>query len=98
MLSFSSEKAEDGKSYVNPPTNKKSEAYTSFVSPITNGTRGGFECVRASKIIDPKLNFCSAFTSTSYKVTKKNSNSQRSYGRGYVESVSHPPQGICSYS
>jgi hypothetical protein len=38
-----SEKAADGKSYVNPPAEKKSEAYTSFVSPITNGPRGGFE-------------------------------------------------------
>ncbi|KAJ4341478.1 hypothetical protein N0V87_001870 [Didymella glomerata] len=36
-------KAADGKSYVNPPAEKKSEAYTSFVSPITNGERGGFE-------------------------------------------------------
>ncbi|KAF1931565.1 uncharacterized protein M421DRAFT_89859 [Didymella exigua CBS 183.55] len=38
-----SEKAADGKSYVNPPAEKKSVAYTSFVSPITNGDRGGFE-------------------------------------------------------
>ncbi|KAH9861622.1 hypothetical protein J1614_011374 [Plenodomus biglobosus] len=37
------EKAEDGKSFVNPPTGKKSEAYSSFVSPITNGIRGGFD-------------------------------------------------------
>lgn len=40
---FNSEKADDGKSYVNPPAEKKSEAYKSFVSPITNGQRGGFE-------------------------------------------------------
>lgn len=37
------EKAEDGKSFVNPPTGKKSEAYSSFVSPVTNGIRGGFD-------------------------------------------------------
>ncbi|KAF2739377.1 hypothetical protein EJ04DRAFT_484139 [Polyplosphaeria fusca] len=37
------EKAEDGKSYVNPPAEKKSEAYSAFVTPITNGTRGGFD-------------------------------------------------------
>jgi hypothetical protein len=41
----SREKAEDGKSYVNPPAAKKSDSYTSFVSPITNGKRGGFEYV-----------------------------------------------------
>lgn len=43
MLTIASEKAADGKSYVNPPAEKKSEAYSSFVSPITNGSRGGFE-------------------------------------------------------
>jgi len=43
ILMFCSEKAEDGKSYVNPPAEKKSEAYNSFVAPITNGIRGGFE-------------------------------------------------------
>jgi len=37
-----SEKGEDGKSFVNPPA-KKSSAYTSFVHPITNGRRGGFD-------------------------------------------------------
>lgn len=37
------EKAEDGKSYVNPPANKASDAYNSFVAPITNGIRGGFD-------------------------------------------------------
>ncbi|KAF1945792.1 hypothetical protein EJ02DRAFT_368651, partial [Clathrospora elynae] len=36
------EKAEDGQSYVNPPAEKKSEAYNSFVAPITNGIRGGY--------------------------------------------------------
>jgi hypothetical protein len=40
-----SEKAEDGKSFVNPRVEKKSEAYTKFTSPITNGIRGGFEYV-----------------------------------------------------
>ena len=35
----------DGKSYINPPASQKSSAYTSFVSPITNGIRGGFEYV-----------------------------------------------------
>jgi len=43
VLTLYSERAEDGKSYVNPPTEKKSEAYKSFVAPITNGIRGGFE-------------------------------------------------------
>ena len=43
VLTIASEKAADGKSYVNPPAEKKSEAYSSFVSPITNGSRGGFE-------------------------------------------------------
>ena len=43
MLTVASEKAADGKSYANPPAEKKSEAYSSFVSPITNGSRGGFE-------------------------------------------------------
>ncbi|RAR13539.1 hypothetical protein DDE83_003139 [Stemphylium lycopersici] len=37
------EKAEDGKSYVNPPRDRPSEAYNSFVTPITNGIRGGFD-------------------------------------------------------
>ncbi|ORY13296.1 DOPA-like domain-containing protein [Clohesyomyces aquaticus] len=35
--------SEDGKSYVNPPAEKKSDAYKSFVEPITNGRRGGFD-------------------------------------------------------
>jgi len=43
VLTFSSKKAEDGKSYANPPAEKKSEAYKSFAAPITNGIRGGFE-------------------------------------------------------
>ncbi|KAH7409960.1 DOPA-like domain-containing protein [Phaeosphaeria sp. MPI-PUGE-AT-0046c] len=37
------EKAEDGKSFINPPAEKRSEAYGSFVHPITNGHRGGFD-------------------------------------------------------
>ncbi|KAF1848532.1 uncharacterized protein K460DRAFT_334759 [Cucurbitaria berberidis CBS 394.84] len=37
------EKASDGKSFVNPPAEKKSEAYNSFVAPISNGIRGGFD-------------------------------------------------------
>jgi hypothetical protein len=38
-----SDKAADGKSFVNPPAAAKSEAYTSFTEPITNGVRGGFD-------------------------------------------------------
>ncbi|KAL1619334.1 hypothetical protein SLS56_010134 [Neofusicoccum ribis] len=37
------DRAEDGKSFVNPPAAKKSEAYTSFPDPIDNGRRGGFD-------------------------------------------------------
>ncbi|KAF2088477.1 hypothetical protein K490DRAFT_72893 [Saccharata proteae CBS 121410] len=37
------EKNADGKSYVNPPAVKRSEAYDSFVAPISNGERGGFD-------------------------------------------------------
>jgi aromatic ring-cleaving dioxygenase len=33
----------DGKSLVNPPATTLSTAYTSFVPPITNGPRGGFD-------------------------------------------------------
>ena len=43
VVTLYSERAEDGKSYVNPLAEKKSEAYKSFVAPITNGIRGGFE-------------------------------------------------------
>ncbi|KAF4549039.1 Hypothetical protein D9617_24g017530 [Elsinoe fawcettii] len=35
--------AEDGKSYANPPAAKPSEAYNSFVAPISNDRRGGFD-------------------------------------------------------
>ena len=38
-----SELAADGKSFVNPPADKKSPAYTQFTSPITSGSRGGFD-------------------------------------------------------
>ncbi|KAF2661722.1 hypothetical protein K491DRAFT_687125 [Lophiostoma macrostomum CBS 122681] len=37
------EKAEDGKSFVNPPADKKSEAYNAFPSPIRNDRRTGFD-------------------------------------------------------
>lgn len=37
------ERATDGKSYLNPPANEKSPAYTEFTSPTTNGERGGFD-------------------------------------------------------
>lgn len=37
------ERAADGKSFANPPAKEKSKAYTEFSSPITNGTRGGFD-------------------------------------------------------
>ncbi|CAI6334968.1 unnamed protein product [Periconia digitata] len=37
------ETAEDGKSFINPPSKEKSKAYNAFVSPITNGIRGGFD-------------------------------------------------------
>lgn len=34
---------EDGKSFMNPKTGVKSEAYDSFTSGVTNGRRGGFD-------------------------------------------------------
>jgi hypothetical protein len=34
------EKAEDGKSYVNPPTGVLSPAYERFIDPLDNGRRG----------------------------------------------------------
>lgn len=34
------EKAEDGKSYVNPPAASLSESYTKFVEPLDSGRRG----------------------------------------------------------
>lgn len=37
------ERAEDGKSYINPPALQPSESYKSFTSPIDNGIRGGFD-------------------------------------------------------
>ena len=42
-LTFPSEKSEDGKSYVNPPSEAPSTAYEAFVEPIDNGRRGGFD-------------------------------------------------------
>ncbi|KAH7119148.1 DOPA-like domain-containing protein [Dendryphion nanum] len=36
-------KAEDGKSFINPPAAKKSGAYDAFVAPISNNQRGGFD-------------------------------------------------------
>lgn len=47
------ERAPDGKSYVNPPAEKKSPQYTSFPSPITNGERGGFDIHIYFLQIDP---------------------------------------------
>jgi DOPA 4,5-dioxygenase len=35
------EKAEDGKSYVNPQTGVLSKSYEKFVEPLDNGRRGG---------------------------------------------------------
>ncbi|KAH0020888.1 hypothetical protein KCU78_g6310, partial [Aureobasidium melanogenum] len=43
LLPLPDEKNADGKSYVNPPAAKPSPAYESFVSPITNDERGGFD-------------------------------------------------------
>lgn len=40
---LSNEKADDGKSFVNPPAKEKSKAYSQFISPIDNGIRGGFD-------------------------------------------------------
>ena len=42
-LTNASEKADDGKSYVNPPAAHDSEAYESFTSPVLNDSRGGFD-------------------------------------------------------
>ncbi|PVH96393.1 hypothetical protein DM02DRAFT_123650 [Periconia macrospinosa] len=35
--------SDDGKSFANPPSKTKSESYNTFVSPITNDRRGGFD-------------------------------------------------------
>ncbi|KIN02027.1 hypothetical protein OIDMADRAFT_18785 [Oidiodendron maius Zn] len=37
------EKAEDGKSYVNPQTGVLSKSYERFAAPLDNGRRGGFD-------------------------------------------------------
>ena len=41
--SFCRELAADGKSFVNPAAKSHSEAYSKFVSPIANDSRGGFD-------------------------------------------------------
>lgn len=71
VLTTASEKAADGKSYVNPPAEKKSEAYTSFVSPITNGSRGGFEYASYDRQLENQTDMGSAYTSTSYNQSQK---------------------------
>ncbi|KAL7933886.1 DOPA-like domain-containing protein [Trichoderma chlorosporum] len=40
---LSDERNEDGKSFVNPPREGLSEAYTKFTEPLDNGRRGGFD-------------------------------------------------------
>ncbi|MCJ1354944.1 MAG: hypothetical protein MMC33_004934 [Icmadophila ericetorum] len=42
-VDLTDEKAADGKSFVNKQTGVKSEAYSKFVDPITNGSKGGFD-------------------------------------------------------
>ncbi|KAH7131044.1 DOPA-like domain-containing protein [Dactylonectria macrodidyma] len=37
------EKAEDGKSFINPPAEKLSEAYEKFIDPLDRGRQGGFD-------------------------------------------------------
>lgn len=37
---LSDEKAEDGKSYINPPQEKLSGAYEKFISPLDQGSQG----------------------------------------------------------
>ncbi|KAL1311503.1 hypothetical protein AAFC00_001626 [Neodothiora populina] len=37
------ERAADGKSFYNPPAKSQSKAYGSFIDPISNGERGGFD-------------------------------------------------------
>ncbi len=50
-----SEKAADGKSYINPPTGVKSKAYESFTAPITNGDKGGFDVhIYYMQVVNPK--------------------------------------------
>jgi hypothetical protein len=71
MLTVASEKAADGKSYVNPPAEKKSEAYTSFVSPITNGSRGGFEYAHYNCQVEEWTDPGSAYTFTSCSQSQK---------------------------
>ncbi|KAF4441830.1 DOPA 4,5-dioxygenase [Fusarium austroafricanum] len=40
---LSDEKAQDGKSFVNPPSDKLSEAYERFIDPLNRSERGGFD-------------------------------------------------------
>ncbi|KAF7557908.1 hypothetical protein G7Z17_g236 [Cylindrodendrum hubeiense] len=40
---LSNEKAADGKSYVNAPAEKLSEAYEKFIDPLDRGRQGGFD-------------------------------------------------------
>ncbi|KXJ85095.1 DOPA-like domain-containing protein [Microdochium bolleyi] len=40
---LSEDKAADGKSVVNPPADKPSDAYEQFTAPLDNGVRGGFD-------------------------------------------------------
>ncbi|CAD0083212.1 unnamed protein product, partial [Aureobasidium vineae] len=55
---LSDEKNADGKSYVNPPAANPSPAYESFVSPITNDERGGFDVhVYFQQNIDSEVKF-----------------------------------------
>ncbi|OBW64576.1 MAG: Uncharacterized protein AUREO_053600 [Aureobasidium pullulans] len=55
---LSDEKNADGKSYVNPPADKPSPAYDSFISPITNDERGGFDVhVYFQQNIDSEVKF-----------------------------------------
>ncbi|RDL42031.1 DOPA-like protein [Venustampulla echinocandica] len=44
------EKAEDGKSYANPPTGVLSKSYERFTEPLDNGVRGAFCGLTRSKL------------------------------------------------
>lgn len=37
---LSNERAEDGKSFINPPAERKSDSYEKFTYPLDNGRRG----------------------------------------------------------
>jgi hypothetical protein len=86
---MNSEKAEDGKSFTNPLAEKKSEAYTKFTSPITNGMRGGFEYVWSQ--LSPMLVLAenrTVFTSTFCRRTPKKRSLLTSCGSAYDGNVS----------